>query len=104
MIGVILFWVFLANADSVPTPAVGRVLGLTVLSGGDGSEDMRFLKVTLFFKGILLVVFKIFFLAGAGIFGGNLMFKGRFNFNVDLGIPVGDFSTVFDTVLNCGCL
>ena len=70
----------------------------------DGSVAMRFSNVTLFFKGILLGAFKIVFFAGGGIFEGNLMFKGRFNFNVDLGIPVADFSTVFAAVLNCRCL
>ena len=35
---------------------------------------------------------------------GNLIFKGRFNFNVDLGIPVVDVLTVFAAVLNCKCL
>ena len=35
---------------------------------------------------------------------GNLMFKGRFNFNVDLSIPVADILTAFAAVLNCGCL
>ena len=34
----------------------------------------------------------------------NLVFKGRFNFNVDLGIPLVDYLTVFVAVLNCGCL
>ena len=32
------------------------------------------------------------------------MFKGRFNFSVDLGIPVAGFSTVFAAVLSCRCL
>ena len=31
------------------------------------------------------------------------MFKGRFGFNVDLGVPVVDFSTVFAAELNCRC-
>ena len=57
----------------------------------DGSVAMRFSNVTLFFKGILLGPFKIVFFAGGGIFAGNLMFKERFNFNVDLVIPVADF-------------
>ena len=70
----------------------------------DGSVAMRFSNVTLFFKGILLGPFKIVFFAGGGIFVGNLMFKGRFYFSVDLGIPVADFLTVFAAVLNCGCL
>ena len=70
----------------------------------DGSVAMRFSNVTLFFKGILLGPFKIAFFAGGGIFAGNLMFKGRFNFNLDLGIPVVDFSTVFVALLNCDCL
>ena len=65
---------------------------------------MRLSNVTLFFKGILLGAFKIVFFVGGGIFVGNLVFKGRFNFNVDLGIPVADFLTVFAAVLNCGCL
>ena len=75
---------------------------LSVVS--DDSVAMRFSNVTLFFKGILLEPFKIVFFAGGGIFVGNLMFKGRFNFNVDLGIPVADFSTVFAAVLDCRCL
>ena len=70
----------------------------------DGSVAIRFSNVTLFFKGILLGVLKIAFFAGGGIFAGSLMFKGRFNFNVDLGIPVTDFLTVFAAVLNHRCL
>ena len=70
----------------------------------DGSVAMRFTNVTLFFKGSLLGPFKIVFFSCGGIFAGNLTFKGRFNFNVNLGIPVADFLTVFAAVLNCRCL
>ena len=38
------------------------------------------------------------------MFKGRFKFKGRFSFNVDLGIPVANFLTVFAAVLNCGCL
>ena len=35
---------------------------------------------------------------------GILIFKGRFNFSIDLSIPLADFLTVFAAVLNCRCL
>ena len=75
---------------------------LSVVS--DGSAAMKFSNVTLFFKGTLLGPFKIVFFPCGGIFVGNLILKGRFNLNVDLGIPFADFLTVFAAVLNCRCL
>ena len=99
MLQFIWLLVFLSNLDAELTPGFCAVFGLTVLFiiwfdwlvfsvvlsvVSDGSVAMRFSNVTLFFKGIRLGAFKIVFFAFGGIFAGNLMFKGRFNFNVDL--------------------
>ena len=69
-----------------------------------GTVDMKSSNVTLFFKGILLVDFKIPLLASVAIFGGNLIFKGRFNFNVDIDITVAFISMVSDEVPDGGCM
>ena len=61
-----------------------------------GTVDMNSSNVTLFFKGILFIDFKI----PVGIFRGNFIFKGRFNYNIDIGITIAHFLMVFDAILN----
>ena len=100
-------WVFLSNIAEELTHWVGRAF-FTVASSlvfsvvCAGTVDMRSSNVTLFLKGILLVDFNIPLLASVAIFGGYLIFKGRFNFNVDVGITVACVLMVSDEVFNGG--